>query len=152
MNSITRVFTFRVQDGKAIEQLLPPALSAGNVQARPVHPLPDDKRPLSKRRQQLALRPDGGRAELAKARRSAAGLLRAHSLSAVAALRLQAGLSQEEAAERSGILQPHISRLENGQVKEPELATIKSLSQAYNCSIDAMVNALDAAVRARHGQ
>jgi DNA-binding Xre family transcriptional regulator len=92
-------------------------------------------RPVSLRRAAL-LQTDEGRAKIAGARHSLSNALSAYGAAPVAALRLRAGLSQKELCEKTGILQPHLSRLENGHVPMPEVATLHKLAEALHVSLD----------------
>ena len=55
----------------------------------------------------------------------------------VRALRLNAGFSQEDAAERIGLHAKHLQRLENGKAN-PTLATMVAISEAFSISIGAL--------------
>ena len=50
------------------------------------------------------------------------------------ALREQRGWSQRELADRAGMKQPQLARLETGQV-EPKLDTLQRLAQAMGCEV-----------------
>lgn len=50
------------------------------------------------------------------------------------ALREQRGLSQRELADRAGMKQPQLARLETGQV-EPKLDTLQRLAKAMGCHV-----------------
>jgi DNA-binding Xre family transcriptional regulator len=97
-------------------------------------------RPKSSKRSEL-LSTAEGRAKVAAARHSLSGALAAHNLAPVAALRLRAGLSQKELCERSGIPQPHLSRLENGHVPMPDVGTLRKLALALDTSIEEVMAA-----------
>jgi DNA-binding Xre family transcriptional regulator len=100
----------------------------------------ESARPVSARRAAL-MSTDAGRAMAQDARKDIAAALDAHGISKVAALRLAAGLSQKELSAKTNILQPHISRLENGKVKTPELPTLMAISGALNVSLETLVMA-----------
>jgi len=73
-----------------------------------------------------------GRAEaLAKARQRLAGGLAASPL---AALRLRAGLSQQQVAERMGVSQPQVARCEQGR-HDPGTETIARLADALGVPV-----------------
>lgn len=58
----------------------------------------------------------------------------------LASLRLAAGLSQRQLADRCGVEQPHISRYESGRY-EPKINTATCLADALNVSLDVFVSA-----------
>jgi ribosome-binding protein aMBF1 (putative translation factor) len=58
----------------------------------------------------------------------------------LASLRLAAGLSQRQLADRCGLEQPHISRYESGRY-EPKINTASSLAEALEVSLDVFVTA-----------
>ena len=64
----------------------------------------------------------------------------------LAALRLRRGWSQRMLADKSGLQQPHIARLESGR-NDPSLATMRRLAQALGVTLGEMVEALDAQER-----
>jgi transcriptional regulator with XRE-family HTH domain len=64
----------------------------------------------------------------------------------LAALRLRRGWSQRMLAEKAGLQQPHIARLESGR-NDPSLATMRRLAQALGVTLAEMVQALDAQER-----
>ena len=72
----------------------------------------------------------GRAAALAKAREKLAGELATSSLSA---LRLQAGLSQQQVAERMGVSQPQVARCEQGK-HDPGTETIARWAEALGVS------------------
>lgn len=55
----------------------------------------------------------------------------------VRALRMEAGFSQEAAAERIGIHSKHLQRLESGKAN-PTLATMAAIGEAFSISIGAL--------------
>lgn len=73
----------------------------------------------------------GRAAALAKARQKLAGELAASPL---ATLRLRAGLSQQQIAERMGVSQPQVARCEQGK-HDPGTETIARLAEALGVSI-----------------
>lgn len=121
-----------------------PALSRtfrGSVLSDRQESIPGESaRPVSARRAAL-LSTEAGQTMAREARKDIAAALDAHGISKVAALRLAAGLSQKELSAKTKILQPHISRLENGKVKTPELPTLIALAGALNVSLETLVNA-----------
>ncbi len=73
-----------------------------------------------------------GRAEaLAAARKRLAGDLAASPL---AALRLQAGLSQQQVADRMGVSQPQVARCEQGR-HDPSTETVARLAKALDAPL-----------------
>jgi DNA-binding XRE family transcriptional regulator len=80
-----------------------------------------------------------GRADaLAKARQNLAGELAASPL---AALRLRAGLSQQQVAERMGVSQPQVARCEQSK-HDPGTETIARLAQALGVSVSEVFDAV----------
>jgi transcriptional regulator with XRE-family HTH domain len=51
-------------------------------------------------------------------------------------LRRQAGLTQEELADRIGETQPYISELETGAVRNPRVETLLALADALGTTVD----------------
>lgn len=97
-------------------------------------------RPVSARRAALLATERGQ--ELAKAARADLGhALAVHGISKVAGLRLTAGMSQKELCAETRIPQPHLSRLENGKVKTPELNTLIAMSKALGVTLEVLVSA-----------
>lgn len=68
-------------------------------------------------------------AEMSEARRQLAGSLYADAPASLSALRLEAGLSQAQLAERVETSQPHIARIERG-VTDPGTETIARIARA----------------------
>ena len=97
-------------------------------------------RPVSARRAEL-LKTERGQEMARAARKDLGNALQAHGVSNVAGLRLAAGMSQKELCAATGIPQPHLSRLENGKVKTPELPTLVTLSKALGVSLEILVEA-----------
>ena len=149
--SCVTMIVFASREGRPVAIDNAAQTTSDGMVLRAGQPAPSQARPVSARRQALQAQPDGGRAELAAARRTLGGVLQAHALAPLAALRHRAGLSQMEAAEATGIKQPHISRLENGQVPQPDLNTLRALANAYGCGFEALLQALDATVQPDHG-
>jgi DNA-binding XRE family transcriptional regulator len=79
--------------------------------------------------------------EMAAARREFAQANFSLDAMAVSRLRGLAGLSQAELARRTGIAQPHISRIENGMV-DPSTDTIAQLANAMNVTADELFHAV----------
>lgn len=52
----------------------------------------------------------------------------------IAELRAAKGISQKELAERTGMLQPNIARIENGH--KPSLNTLEAIAEVLGCEID----------------
>lgn len=98
----------------------------------------NEGRPVSARRAQL-LKTERGQQMARDARKDLGSALRSHGISKVAGLRLAAGMSQKELCAATGIPQPHLSRLENGKVKTPELPTLVTLSKALDVSLEVLV-------------
>jgi len=92
-------------------------------------------RPSSRRRDAL-LQSGKGQALHAQAQRDVAAALEAHQIAPLVAWRLRKGMSQKQLCERAGLPQPHVSRLENGKVPCPDLATLKSLALALDATLD----------------
>lgn len=59
----------------------------------------------------------------------------------LAALRLKAGLSQRDLAEKCGLKQPHVSRYEAGR-HEPGVFQAQAMAKELGVSLDAFVEAL----------
>ena len=57
--------------------------------------------------------------------------------------RLQSGFTQTELAERSGVRQSLISRLENGTRDNPSADTLRRLARALGCTTDYLVGMHD---------
>lgn len=76
-----------------------------------------------------------------------------HEIAPLASLRLKAGLSQADLAQRAGIRQPHLSRLENGHHATASADTLTRLAQALGVSLDEVNDALQRTVTRspRHG-
>lgn len=100
----------------------------------------ESSRPNSARRAAL-LATAKGQALASRARQDLAKSLEAHKFGMVAALRLRAGMSQRELCAEMGILQPHLSRLENGRVAAPELQTLVSMASALRAPIGELIDA-----------
>lgn len=79
--------------------------------------------------------------------------MRVHDIAPLAALRLKVGLSQAELAQRTGIRQPHLSRLENGRHATASVETLTRLAQALGVSLDEVNDAFQRTVTggSRHG-
>lgn len=73
----------------------------------------------------------GRSAALAKARQKLAGEM---ATTPLAALRLRAGLSQQQVAERMGVSQPQVARCEQGK-HDPGTETIARLADALGASV-----------------
>ena len=58
-------------------------------------------------------------------------------------LREQLGMNQKQLAERSGIAQATISRIEAGQVKELKSEALKRLAKALDVTVDFLVGKTD---------
>ncbi len=97
-------------------------------------------RPVSARRAEL-MKTARGQAMAQEARKDLGNALQVHGISKVAALRMAAGLSQKELCAATGILQPHLSRLENGKVKTPELPTLQAMSRELGVSLEVLISA-----------
>jgi DNA-binding Xre family transcriptional regulator len=72
-----------------------------------------------------------------------------HDIAPLASLRLKAGLSQADLAQRTGIRQPHLSRLENGHHATVSADTLTRLAQALGVSLDEVNDALQRTVPRR---
>lgn len=82
-----------------------------------------------------------GRALLAEARGDLGEILAADGLVPLAALRLRRGLTQQQLAERSGILQPQLSRIESG-AHDIMTATAVRLAAALEVSVGEIAEAV----------
>jgi DNA-binding Xre family transcriptional regulator len=105
------------------------------------------QRPQSKRRQAL-LQTAQGQAMQAQALKDLGTALDAHGLVPLVALRMRCGLSQKALCEASGLPQPHISRLENGKVPNPDGATLQRLAQALGVRMDEVLSAIQGGAKA----
>lgn len=99
------------------------------------------QRPLSKRRQAL-LQTAHGQALQVQALKDLGSALDAHGLAPLVALRMRCGLTQKALCEAAGLPQPHISRLENGKVPNPDGATLQRLAVAMGVSMDDVMTAI----------
>jgi DNA-binding Xre family transcriptional regulator len=98
-------------------------------------------RPTSRRRQAL-LQTEAGQALHQRALKDLGGALDQHGLAPLAALRLRHGLTQKALCDASGLPQPHLSRLENGRVTNPDAATLERLAAALGVSMDEVMKAI----------
>jgi DNA-binding XRE family transcriptional regulator len=105
------------------------------------------QRPLSKRRQAL-LQTAQGQAMQVQALKDLGGALHSHGVAPLVALRMRCGLTQKALCEASGLPQPHISRLENGKVPNPDGATLQKLAAAMGMSMDDVMAAIEQGVSA----
>jgi transcriptional regulator with XRE-family HTH domain len=85
---------------------------------------------------------EAGVEALRTARRALGDVLAQDGLSPLAAARLKAGLSQDDVYRRTGIMQPQLSRLENGRTPQPSAGTIEMLAAAYILSMEEVMTAL----------
>lgn len=69
-------------------------------------------------------------------------MLAADGIAPLAALRLRAGLSQDDVFKLTGLQQPQLSRLENGKTPNPQFDTIQKLAKLYGVSLEAVSDAL----------
>jgi DNA-binding XRE family transcriptional regulator len=100
--------------------------------------------PMSEYAQRSAAHPDRA-AALVKARQKLAFELAASPLSA---MRLRAGLSQQQVAERMGISQPQVARYEQGK-HDPGTETIARLAKALGASVDEVFKAAHESLQRR---
>jgi transcriptional regulator with XRE-family HTH domain len=98
----------------------------------------------------LASTPAGEEAVRA-ARRVLGDMLAMDDLSPLAGVRLRAGLSQEDVYRRTGIMQPQLSRLENGRTPQPSAGTIEMLANAYAVTMEEVMSALKLTVQRAEG-
>lgn len=56
------------------------------------------------------------------------------------ALRLRAGLSQQQVADKVGSTQPYIARLEKGKVTDPGVKLVSKLAKALNVNVEEIVH------------
>lgn len=82
-----------------------------------------------------------GQAVLVSARRQLAEVLDADGLVPLATLRLKRGLSQQQLANLSGILQPQLSRIESG-AHDIMMSTATRLARALGVPVAEVVNAV----------
>lgn len=61
-------------------------------------------------------------------------------------MREAAGLTQEQAAEKTGLSQPSISAIELGRVANPGIETVSRLSEAYAQPLASVIAAVRASV------
>ena len=101
------------------------------------------ERPGGERRRRMAATADG-RAELAQGRQAVAEAMAEYlvDIAPLASLRMAAGLSQADVFDRVGILQPQLSRLENGRTREPSASTVERLADLYNVSMETVFQAI----------
>jgi HTH-type transcriptional regulator/antitoxin HipB len=66
------------------------------------------------------------------------------------ALREERGWSQRDLADRAGMKQPQLARLETGQV-EPRLDTLQRLAAALNCNVHVSFEPADGSIAAAGG-
>lgn len=103
----------------------------------------DGRRPISQRRKELQ-QTEIGQTQIKEARRQLASAVEAHGVAPMVALRLRVGLSQKDLVERTGLPQPHVSRLENGRVQHPDVETLVKLADALGVSLDQINEAYQA--------
>jgi hypothetical protein len=137
-----RVSAFRLSPGSTEATEVPRTLT-GYVVAKP---LKQRVRPGAAARRELAATPEG-EAAVRAARRVLGEMLAQDDLSALAAVRLKAGLSQDDVYRRTGIMQPQLSRLENGRTPQPSAGTVEMLAAAYDVSMEEIMNALRLSVQ-----
>lgn len=99
------------------------------------------ERPGARRRAELESTPEG-HAKLMAARKAIGDMLVADGIAPLAAIRMRAGMSQDDVFKKTGIQQPHLSRLENGKTPNPQLDTVRLLAALYGTSSDAIADAL----------
>lgn len=105
------------------------------------------QRPHSRRRAELLATPTG-QAMAREARESLGTALQSHGMAPLAALRLRRGLSQKALSEVCNLPQPHLSRLENGKVSNPDAATLETLSRGLEVTVDEVLAAIRQGVQA----
>lgn len=105
------------------------------------------KRPQSKRRQAL-LKSAEGQAMQVQALKDLGSALDAHGLAPLVALRMRCGLTQKALCVATGLPQPHISRLENGKVPNPDGATLQRMAAALGVSMDEVMAAIQQGAKA----
>lgn len=119
-----------------------PLSASARLAERPADQAVDNvPRPVSRRLRQSLGTPDG-EARASAARKTLANIMLAHDISPLAAMRLRQGLTQAQLASVTGIAQPHISRLENGVVPNPDAATVSRLAAGLKASADEVLAAL----------
>jgi len=60
-----------------------------------------------------------------------------HPAAAIRAARLHARLTQQQAADRAGMAQPHWARLEAG-TREPSMAMLRRVADALGCAVEVL--------------
>lgn len=85
---------------------------------------------------------DEGKALLKQARAQLGELLEVDGVSALAALRLKAGLTQDDVRHQANMLQPQLSRLENGRTPSPTADTVLRLAELYGVTMEKFMHAL----------
>ena len=98
-------------------------------------------RPASRRRQAL-LQTQAGQAMHQRALKDLGDALDQHGVAPLAALRMRHGLTQKALCDASGLPQPHLSRLENGKVPNPDSATLERLAAALGVTMDEVMKAI----------
>jgi len=121
--------------------------SGGLVVTPHVEALPG-ARPRAQRRAQL-LATEEGAALAGAVRQQLADAIGPHDIAPMAALRLRAGLSQEQLAALTGIAQPHLSRIENGRSESLTTNTLNKLAEALIADVGDVSRAFDATVQRR---
>lgn len=116
----------------------PAPVALGTTLARQAFAPVCTTRPTTRRRDAL-LNTHTGQDLNRRALSDVAAALGAHQLAPLVALRLRKGLSQKQLCERTGLPQPHVSRLENGKVPHPDVLTLKSLADALEVTLDEVV-------------
>ena len=111
------------------------------VRLRPATTEVHTGRPTSSRRKAL-LETQAGQAMQQRALRDLGDALDHHGLAPLVALRLRQGLTQKALCDASGLPQPHLSRLENGKVANPDSATLGRLAEALGVTMDEVMEAI----------
>jgi len=111
---------------------------------------PPAQSPSALRREKLNQNPDR-RAALDKARRRIADALPEATAFSLAKLRLRAGLSQADLAEKLETQQPAIARLEKGNI-DPTYTTIAKLAAALKVDVADICAAIEAGKPKTHGK
>nr|WP_316644193.1 helix-turn-helix transcriptional regulator [uncultured Roseateles sp.] len=95
---------------------------------------------------------EGGAERAQDARRTLAAALQEHQTAPLAALRLAAGLSQAQVTELTQIMQPQLSRLENGRTPNPGTDTVNKLCRAYGVDQNTFAAALRETLEQQAGE
>lgn len=88
---------------------------------------------------------EGGEARLQRARQRLSSMLAAKQPQSIRTMRLNAGLSQTQLAELTGLSQPQIATIER-PISNPTIDTLKKIAEALGVRVSAVVAQWDNAV------